>query len=190
MRLYPPFCHLYNAGERLQWHAFLHPMRSRAIKGKAMRYVAMLILTAMALTACATEHLVITDSSGRQWPVHIDRGHATMQVTIAGKAYRGHYVDNVSSSTGFVTTFGYGAFMYGYGPFMYPGIGTIQTYNPGNRGRAMLIAKDGDTLDCRYNYQGTTVVGTCRDRSGQKYAITSHVAPLSHPPGISKRSKE
>ena len=170
-------------------------MRSHTLKGKAMRYVAMLILTAMALSACATEHLVITGPGGRQWPVRIDRDHATMQVTIAGKAYRGHYVDNASSSTGFVTTFGpfmygYGPFMYGYGPFMYPGFGTIQTYNPGNTGRAMLIAKDGDRLDCHYNYQGTTVVGTCRDRSGQKYAITSRVAPSSHPPGISKRGKE
>jgi major membrane immunogen (membrane-anchored lipoprotein) len=140
--------------------------------------IAMMLLAAAVLTACATEHLVITDPGGRQWPVHIDSDHALMQVTIAGKAYRGHYVDNASSSSGFVTSFGpymygYGPFMYGYGPFMYPGFGTIQTYNPGNRGRAMLIAKDGDMLDCRYNYQGSTVVGTCRDRSGSKYAITS-----------------
>ena len=136
-----------------------------------MRRIAMMLLAAAVLTACATEHLVITDPGGRQWPVHLDRDHAWMQVTIAGKVYRGHYVDNASSSSGFVTTFGPN--MYGYGPFMYPGFGTIQTYNPGNRGRAMLIAKDGDMLDCRYNYQGSTVVGTCRDRSGSKYAITS-----------------
>jgi hypothetical protein len=134
-----------------------------------MRRIAMMLLTATALTACATEHLVITDPGGRQWPVHIDTDHATMQVTIAGKAYRGHYVDNTSSSTGFITSFG--PFMYG--PFISPGFGTVQTYNPGNRGRAMLIAKDGALLDCRYNYQGSTLVGTCRDRSGHKYPITS-----------------
>ena len=140
-----------------------------------MRYLAMTVLTAVLLTSCATEHLVITDPGGRQWPVAIDSDHNSMQVTIADKTYRGHYVENASSSTGFGTTFmyGYGPFMYGYGPYMYPGVGTIQTYNPGNTGRAILIAKDGDTLDCHYNYQGTTVVGICRDRSGTKYAITS-----------------
>ena len=158
--------------------AFLQPDAKPCHKGKTMKLATMLILAAVALTACATEHLVITDPGGRQWPVAIDSDHNSMQVTIAGKVYRGHYVDNASSSTGFVTTFGpfmygYGPFMYGYGPFMYPGFGTVQTYNPGNSGRAMLIAKDGDMLDCRYNYQGSTVVGTCRDRSGSKYAITS-----------------
>jgi len=134
-----------------------------------MRPLAMLALAAVALTACATEHLVITDPGGRPWPVHIDRDHASMQVTIAGETYRGHYVDNATSSTGFISAFG--PFMYG--PFISPGFGTVQVYNPGNRARAVLIAKNGDMLDCRYDYQGSTVVGTCRDRSGQKYAITN-----------------
>lgn len=143
-----------------------------------MRYLAIMALTTVMLAGCATEHLVITDPTGVQWPVFINSDHATMQVDIAGKVYRGHYVDNASSSTGFVTTFGpfsygYGPYMYGYGPYMYPGIGTIQSYNPGNSGRAILIAKDGDTLDCHYNYQGTTVVGTCRNRAGDKYVISS-----------------
>jgi hypothetical protein len=135
-----------------------------------MRYLAMIVLAAVVLASCATEHLVVTDPSGRQWPVLIDSDHSTMQVIIAGKTYRGHYVENASSSSGFVTSFG---LMYGYDPYMYPGIGTIQTYNTGNTGRAILISKDGDTLDCNYNYQGTTVVGTCRDRSNNKYVISS-----------------
>lgn len=153
---------------------------------RAQMRLAIILTMTIALTSCATEHLVITDSTGTQWPVIYDSSHSTMQVTINGKSYSGHYVNNSASSTGFITSFSFGPFMYGYGP----GLGTFHSYNPGNTGRALLLDKAGDTLDCHYNYQGTTVVGTCRDKSGNKYAITSQVESISHQPGINNRGKE
>ena len=39
----------------------------------------------------------------------------------------------------------------------------------GRNGRALLMSASGSSLNCEFTYQGMSAIGSCQDRSGNRY---------------------
>ena len=134
---------------------------------------ALVILTALALSGCATTYQLslMPRDSGKVYTgiAHEDgRGEGSISVNIEGKAYNGTWVQTQPARVhGFVSG-GIGWGRRGWG-----GLGSMVTIeNPqGGEAKALLTAADGSGLRCDFRSGYDTGGGICRDDRGKEYDV-------------------
>lgn len=118
---------------------------------------------ALLLAGCAGTLQLLPRDGGERANGTFNTGTKTLEVNVSGKFYSGKYVTNAGSS--FTTVNAYSGTQSAYG--------SGQTFSSGNSGVALLVAADGDTLRCEFNYQGLNAIGICKLRDGRIFDLTT-----------------
>ena len=122
-------------------------------------------LAVMCLSACATLQpvpypfeLVGPKASfiGKLYP-----GSRTMEVSIAGKAFSGYYIQSVSRSVSDGLLFRRG---------MMDGVVTT-TFD--NSARGVMSSQDGERLFCDFLFEGSRLLGECKRPGAESYPMVS-----------------
>jgi hypothetical protein len=118
---------------------------------------------ALLLTGCAGTLQLLPRDGGQRAMGTFNTITKTLEANLSGKLYSGKYVTNAGSS--FTTVNAYSGTQSAYG--------SGQTFSSGNSGAALLVAADGDTLRCEFNYQGLNAIGICKSREGRIFDLTT-----------------
>jgi len=106
------------------------------------------------LTGCVTSAHLVGDN-GERYPLNIERSTSSLSTNIGGTEYRGKYVRSESTGAAFGAR------------------GATVVATSGNSGQAILLAANGDFIDCGFTASGSTVLGRCESKNGKRYILTS-----------------
>jgi hypothetical protein len=113
------------------------------------------------LSGCISQVTLISQDSQR-YVMAVDQMAKKLSVNIDGVNYSGTAVG--SDSVGIATTQTYG---------LRPTMSTSTIVVPGATGQALLVAANGEYLECSYSKEGRTLIGKCQTNRGRQFVMTT-----------------
>lgn len=129
-----------------------------------LRYVAILIAAA-GLSACVHAVDLVPLDGGAPGAGAVGYRGRDMAVRLDGKTYKGAFVSAAAPQiTAGLTSAAYGSIPTGRH------FGVLNAQGPQG---AVLTAKDGATITCRFDYEHSVSIGSgvCRDRGGRNFSL-------------------
>lgn len=121
----------------------------------------LLVLLAFVLTGCINQATLISQD-GHRYTMKVDQLAKKVSAVIDGVAYSGNAVMSQSIGFGAAQSFG-----------MRPTFATGTSVMAGSDGQALLVAANGDYIQCGFNKNGATVIGRCQSNKGRQFVLTT-----------------